>query len=83
MFDALKYHSHEHYVNAIGPYIDVILKKTNNAALLIVGGHADELNDSHFLKIEDGKHLKEVFVKVQCQIDMRCRDEKEKNKHIS
>ena len=60
MFNSKIYTSHmDCYNRMIGCYIDIILSRTKDVAILLVAGHADECNP--FLLENDKKQLKDIF----------------------
>ena len=83
LFNAKNYFGHpESYQQMIGCYLDLITSKTSDAAILLVAGHADELNKSDFLGKNKHEELEKVFEQAQDQINKRLEQRSQQSRHL-
>ena len=72
LFRSSNYLSHEDsFYQTIGCYLDMILSKTSDAAILLIAGRMDELQNDDFLIANDKKELENLFQLSKDHIEMR------------
>ena len=69
MFNAKAYTDHSKFGPMIGTYIDIILSKTKECAIILVASHEDQLKKEDFLWEEAHKH--QVFGRAKNQVKNR------------
>lgn len=81
MFRSCDYFSHEEsYHQTIGCYLDIVLSKTSDCAILIVASRYDEVevDDNHFLMANHHKELKTIFSIAKQQLKERLAQKRKK-----